>query len=161
MNSAMIRTTVALLLFSAMPAMAQTVVDAATIDVGGTKMRLWGIDVPDAAQSCDDGAWHPRKEATTALQAFARGDKLDCFQVAMNYDEGIPEALCYALRPNGSRDDVQAFLVASGWAWAARPGTLRYVDLERMAIKLKIGVHAHQCERADRWRRRSRDPAKN
>lgn len=161
MNSGVARTAAALLLFSAMPTMAQTVVDAATVDVGGTKMRLWGIDVPDAAQSCDEGAWHPRQEATSALQAFVGADKLDCFQVSMNYEEKIPEALCYVVRRGGQRDDVQMFMVANGWAWAVRPGTLRYVDFERSAVRGKTGMHAHQCERADRWRRKNPTPLKN
>lgn len=161
MSLAIIFTTVVILLFSSVSAMAQTVVDAGTIDIGGTKMRLWGIDVPDAAQSCDGGSWHPRNEATTALQTFVGGRTLDCFQVSTDYDANIPEALCYVIRKDGSRDDVQAFMVESGWAWAIRPGTLRYVNLERLAVKLKTGVHAHQCERADRWRRKNRDRAGN
>ena len=131
-------------------AIGQTLIDAGTVNFGGRTMLLYGVDVPDKGQSCDDGKWFPRAEATAALVQFISDKPLSCFQVAFDYKKDMPEALCFA-----EGRDVQAFLVSGGWAWAMRPGTLKYVDMERLAQKSRLGLHAHQCERADRWRRRN------
>ena len=132
---------------------AQTIVDADTVDVAGQRMRLHGIDVPDEKQTCGNGKWFPRSEATAALIKYVGDRKLDCFQVGFNYKAHMPEALCFA-----GTADLQAFLLANGWAWVVRPGSLRYIDLERNAEKLRLGVHGHDCLRADRWRRRNIAP---
>jgi endonuclease YncB( thermonuclease family) len=152
----MVRTVAALLLLTwAHVGTAQTIVDAATVELAGKRMRLHGIDVSDKEQSCDGGTWFPREQATAALIKYVGDRKLDCFQVAFDYERQLPEALCYA-----DKSDLQAFLVASGWAWVVRPGPLRYVDMERRAAELKLGVHGHQCQRADRWRRVNAGPSK-
>jgi endonuclease YncB( thermonuclease family) len=127
---------------------AQTLVDAGTVEVGNQRMLLYGVDVPDEGQSCDNGKWFPRAEATAALAHFVGDKPLNCFQVGFDYKKDMPEALCFA-----GGHDIQLFLVAGGWAWVMRPGSLKYVNMERQARKLRIGIHAHECERADRWRR--------
>jgi endonuclease YncB( thermonuclease family) len=143
------RTVAALLLLTwAHAGAAQSIVDATTVELDGKRMRLHGIDVPDKEQSCDGGTWSPREQATAALIKYVGDRKLDCFQVAFDYEQQMPEALCYA-----DKSDLQAFLLAGGWAWVVRPGPLRYVDMERRAAEVKLGVHGHQCQRADRWRR--------
>lgn len=137
------------LVFAAIePAAGQTVVDADTLKVDGKTFRLYGIDVPDAKQSCDDGAWQPRPHALAALAKFIGDRKVDCFEVYADQKSGLPVALCYA-----GNDDLQAFMVGQGWAWVVRPSGLKYVDYERQAMALHRGVHAHNCERADRWRK--------
>jgi endonuclease YncB( thermonuclease family) len=138
-------------LFWITPAAAQTVVDADTLNIGHQLVHLYGIDVPDKLQSCDDGAWFPRPHATAALVKFIGDRKVECFQVYTDQKTGRPVSLCYA----GS-DDLQAFMVGQGWAWVIRPDTLKYIDYERQAMALRRGIHAHQCERADRWRRRQK-----
>jgi endonuclease YncB( thermonuclease family) len=132
---------------------AQTLIDAGTVDVGGQRMLLYGVDVPDAAQSCDDGKWFPRAEGTAALARFVGTRPMNCSQVSFNYTKNMPEALCFV-----ESADLQAFLVEGGWAWVRRPGALKYVDMERRAVQLKRGVHGHVCERADRWQRRNVTP---
>lgn len=136
-------------LAAAVPAQAQTLIDAGTIELDGKRMRLWGIDVPDADQSCDDGRWLPRQEATQALRAYVGDRKLECVQVSFDAESKMPEALCSV-----GNDDLQSFLVSRGWAWVRRPGPLKYINFERIAEQTKAGVHGHDCLRADRWRRR-------
>lgn len=148
------RSVAALLLLTwAHAGVAQTIIDAATVEVDGRRMRLHGIDVADKEQSCDGGTWFPREEATAALIRYIGKRKVDCFQVAFDYERQMPEVLCYA-----DKSDLQAFLLASGWAWVVRPGPLRHVDMERRAAEQKLGVHGHQCQRADRWRRANAPP---
>jgi endonuclease YncB( thermonuclease family) len=127
----------------------QVVVDADTLKVGDRTFRLYGVDVPDARQSCDGGAWVPRPHAVAALTRFIGDRKVDCIQVYTDQKTGVPVALC-----NAGNDDLQAFMVGQGWAWVVRPDGLKYIDYERQAMALRRGVHGHDCERADRWRRR-------
>jgi endonuclease YncB( thermonuclease family) len=35
------------------------VVDGGTVKFGPQLVRLFGIDAPEKAQTCDDGQWHP------------------------------------------------------------------------------------------------------
>ena len=131
------------------PAAGQTVVDADTIKVGDQTFRLYGIDVPDARQSCDDGAWFPRAHAVAALTQFIGDRKVECIQVYTDLKAGLPVGLC-----NAGGSDLQAFMVGQGWDWVVRPDGLKYIDYERQATSLRRGVHGHECERADRWRRK-------
>jgi len=127
----------------------QTVVDADTLKVGDRIFRLYGVDVPDARQSCDDGAWFPRPHAVEALTKFIGDRKVECIEVYTDQMTGVPVALC-----NAGNDDLQVFMVGQGWGWAVRPDGLKYVDYERQAMALRRGVHGHECERADRWRKK-------
>ena len=138
-------------LFWAIPVQADsTVKDAALLNVDGQLVQLYGIDVPDRRQSCDAGKWFPRPEATAALAMFGAERPVKCFQVYSDPRTSRPVSICYA-----GQDDLQAFMVGQGWAWVVRPDTLKYINYERQAMALRLGVHGHQCERADRWRRRN------
>ena len=47
------------------------VVDGDTLKVAGVTVRLFGIDAPEAGQTCGD--WLPGPEAAAALSAFIAG----------------------------------------------------------------------------------------
>src|SRR6185437_13882201 len=53
----------------ALPAAAQRVIDGDTIDLNGTRWRLWGIDAPETHQSCADG-WPAGIEATASMRGM-------------------------------------------------------------------------------------------
>lgn len=46
-----------------------SVVDGDTIDFAGKRIRLWGVDAPEARQTCTRGAetWHCGQQAALAL----------------------------------------------------------------------------------------------
>jgi hypothetical protein len=60
-----------------LPASAQTVVDGDTIDLNGTRWRLWGIDAPETRQSCADG-WPAGLKATAAMRKLTEGRAVVC-----------------------------------------------------------------------------------
>ena len=144
----------ALIAFSvALPlaAAAQTVTDGDTIKFGSTLVRLYGIDAPEKRQSCDDGAWWPGPLATRALIDFIAGRPVTCHQVDYDRRNNRPVSLCYA-----ADDDLQAYMVSQGWAWAYLQYSHQYEDAERRAAARGVGVHAHRCEKPWDWRARDR-----
>ena len=142
---------VALLALSALPAAAQSVTDGDTIKFGSTLVRLYGIDAPEKRQSCDDGTWWPGPLATRALIDFIADRPVTCHQVDYDRRNNRPVSLCYA-----GDDDLQAYMVSQGWAWAYLLYSHQYADAERRAAARRVGVHAHQCEKPWEWRARNR-----
>ncbi|MBT8475582.1 MAG: thermonuclease family protein, partial [Alphaproteobacteria bacterium] len=55
-----------------------TVVDGDTIDVGGTRVRLFGIDAPEGDQTCtrpDGAVWACGTWATAQVRALYQGKR--------------------------------------------------------------------------------------
>jgi len=60
-----------------LPAAARSITDGDTLKQGGVTYRLWGIDAPEATQTCPDG-WPAGSLATTRLQALTAGRSIVC-----------------------------------------------------------------------------------
>jgi hypothetical protein len=71
---------------------AQTVVDGDTINLDGTKYRIWGIDAAETKQACADG-WMAGKEASAAMVELTRGHAITC-EAKAKYGRTV--ALCRA-----------------------------------------------------------------
>src|SRR4249919_1713564 len=103
---------------AALPAVAQTgparVVDGDTIDVGGMRIRLWGIDAPESKQMCErlGAAYACGHEATAHLRALVAGADVACEpRVKDRYGRSV--AVCRV-----GLVDVGAAMVRDGWALA-------------------------------------------
>lgn len=93
-------------------AIAQRIIDADTIEIGGTVHRLWGIDAPERGQTCDrDGQQYDcGAYSKLALTAFIGGDPVRCD--ARNQDRyGRSVSQCYV-----GNTDLGSWLVANGFA---------------------------------------------
>ena len=64
-------------LLPATPAAAQRVIDGDTIDLNGTRWRLWGIDAPETHRACADG-WAAGLKATAAMRSLIEGRQVAC-----------------------------------------------------------------------------------
>jgi endonuclease YncB( thermonuclease family) len=129
----------ALALLPASPTFAQTITDGDTIKLNGMTWRLWGIDAPEARQTCGD-AWAAGREATAALRRLIEQQAVACeLRGHDRYRRSI--GLCRA-----AGKDLGAELVSSGMAWAFTRYSRDYVEQERAAIAARVGVHAHDCE---------------
>ena len=104
------------------------VIDADTIDVGATRVRLFGIDAPEMGQPCaadgrqwDCGAWARDAVANRFEGAFARCDTKDTDRY------GRTVAQCSV-----DGQDMGQMIVYSGFAWAYRQYSATY-DLDEKA----------------------------
>jgi endonuclease YncB( thermonuclease family) len=130
-----------------------TVIDGDTISIGGTHVRLEGIDAPEASQTCARkwiGSWSCGAAATKELSRLVAGRRVDC--EAQGHDKyGRMLGICFV-----DGRDINAELVRSGLAWAFVKYSTSYVEAEGEARALKIGIWQAETEpawvyREKRW----------
>ena len=127
------------------------VVDGDTLEVGWTRVRirLHGIDAPESEQQCWAAGqpWDCGREATLALERRIGPDPVACEE--RDRDRyGRVVAVC---RLDGR--DVNAWMVAQGWALAYRRYSMDYVDEEGEARAAKRGVWRGELVAPWDWRR--------
>lgn len=131
------------------------VIDGDTIDVGVVRIRLHGIDAPEAGQQCrraNGTSWQCGTAATERLAELAQDREVKCHARERDaYGRVIGE--CWAGDVN-----MNAALVGEGLAWAYRRFSEDYVDLEDAARTAAIGIWNGEAEapwdyRANRWER--------
>ncbi|MFA8441502.1 thermonuclease family protein [Yoonia sp.] len=160
----MLRILIWLITLTAVPALAAPngtirVVDADTIDVGGTRVRLFGIDAPEMGQPCradgrewDCGAW-TRDAVRNAFEgAFARCQARDTDRY------GRVVAQCSV-----DGQDMGQMIVRSGLAWAYRRYSDTYDLDEKAAAIAERGLWAVEVQMPSDYRAAgvADDPAPN
>lgn len=141
----------------ASPALAQprisgtaTVRDGDTLDMDGLRIRLFGVDAPEYAQSCTrpNGAnWSCGVEAMQALAGKIGTRPIDCEQRDIDvYRRSV--AVC---RLNG--EDLNAWLVNEGWAVAYREFSEDYVDEEERARAARRNIWNGSLQQPEAYRR--------
>lgn len=128
------------------------VIDGDTLDVGGTCVRLHGVDAPEAAQSCftADAGWPCGRRATQALATLLQGGVIACAEL----DRDRYGRVVAACRRDGL--DVNGWLVGEGWAVAYRRYSDAYVELEAAARAARRGIWAGEFVMPWDWRRGKR-----
>ena len=113
-----------------------TVIDGDTIDIDGTRIRLHGIDAPESRQTCvaAGDVWRCGHQATLALADFIGGSPVRCRKLDMDRYGRIVAACSVR------GDDVEAWMVLSGWALAYRQYSPDYVGEEQAAQAARVGV---------------------
>lgn len=128
------------------------VIDGDTLDVGGVRVRLHGVDAFERGQVCDlpTGGWPCGAAATTAMRSRAEGRRLVC-EVRDTDRYGRKVSRC-------ERDgvDVARALVDDGLALAYRRYSADYVAAENAARARRAGAWAGSFDRPEQWRRRGR-----
>lgn len=113
------------------------IVDGDTIDIGGTRIRLEGIDAPEAGQDCEraDGTrWRCGDEATRLLSVLVRGAAVSCIVKGLD-KYGRTLATCYS-----GTIDINGQMVRQGFAWAFVKYSATYVKEEAAARASRAGV---------------------
>ena len=117
------------------------VIDGDTIDVGATRVRLFGIDAPERDQTCQrsDGAdWACGAWVTGEVRRAFEGRRAACEDLGTDrYDRVI--ARC---RVAGR--DMADTIVRAGLAQAYRRYSRDYVDAEKAALVAGRGIFAAQ-----------------
>ncbi len=110
------------------------VIDGDTLRLGGTVIRLNGIEAPERGDTCRGGK-DCGGAATLALAGLVRDRRVDC---RLNGEDhaGRPYGNC---KVDGT--DLSRAVVASGWA-RARPGAPDLADLELRARRQRAGLWA-------------------
>lgn len=108
------------------------IIDGDTIEIAGQRLRLHGIDTPEAGQVCEaDGKpWRCGQEATQALANFVGTNLVECLE--RNRDRyGRVVAICKISGSTGL--DLAIHMVSEGWALAYRKYSIDYVIQENAA----------------------------
>ena len=111
------------------------VVDANTLEIGGTRVRLGGIVLPDEQQTCQNGgkAWNCGQEALFALIFELAEHWLTCRGRDID-PAGRLVAVCFT-----GPYELNATLVRKGWA-RAEHATSVYGKLQQAAQREGVGL---------------------
>lgn len=130
-----------------------SVIDGDTLDIHGKRIRLYGVDAPESAQTCtrpDGTSWRCGQTAALKLDEKLQGAALFCAQRDIDR-YGRLVATCMA---NG--EDISAWLVSQGYAVAYRRYSPDYVSLEDDAKKAKRGIWNGSFMTPSRYRTQGR-----
>ena len=136
----------------AAPSTPARVIDGDTIDISGQRIRLHGIDTPEAKQTCQRSGvtWLCGAEATKTLKELIGNSDVSCTE--RDRDRyGRIVAVCYA---NGR--DLNAAMVLSGMALAYRKYSDDYTGQEASARAARRGLWGGQFMPPWEWRRGKR-----
>lgn len=115
-----------------------SVIDADTLEIHNTRIRLHGIDAPESKQYCtiDDKSYRCGQRAALALDALIANSTLRCKGNKKDRYKRLI-AVCYL-----KDKDINAWLVENGWAFAYRKYSKDYVAQEDAAKSKKVGIWA-------------------
>jgi endonuclease YncB( thermonuclease family) len=119
------------------------VIDADTWDVGGKRVRLYGIDAPELAQTCTNRQgveWACGRWATDQVRARYGGRVATCSAVTTDR-YGRIVARCFI-----AGRDVGRALVSDGLAFAYRRYSMDYDLEEKQAAVNDRGLHASRVQ---------------
>ena len=128
------------------------VIDGDTIDIGGTRIRLHGIDAPESGQACTVGTrrWNCGLQATAALRGLIDGRPVHC-TISDRDHYGREIAVCSV-----SGTDINAWMVYGGWALAYRRYSRDYIRHEDRARAGHLGIWRGKFVKPWDWRRGAR-----
>ncbi len=129
------------------------VVDGDTLELAGQKVRLHGIDAPEAKQDCfskTDQAYGCGRLATKALTDLIAGQAITCQGVEVDrYGRLIGK--CFK-----AEVDINQYMVLNGWALAYRTYSHDYVEAETIAKQAGAGIWQGRFVPPWDWRRGKR-----
>lgn len=113
-------------------------------------IRLFGIDAPDADQTCADRrgkSYNCGQKALTWLQDFIAGRKITC-HILGNIVNNRATGACFV-----GDDDLSAAVAGAGWAVAYTKNTDVYVPYAKEAQRKHLGLWAGQFYLPHDWRK--------
>ena len=128
------------------------VIDGDTIDIDGTRIRLHGIDAPEASQQCQKGgqSYQCGQQATLALDGIINQSNVTCNINDIDH-YGRFVAVCFL-----GKTDLNGWLVSQGYAVAYLKYSPDYADAEASAKTAKRGVWASEFLMPWEWRKKNR-----
>ena len=131
------------------------IIDGDTIDIAGQRIRIHGIDAPEAKQKCrdQDNYWQCGFEATNALAFFIAKNWVTCIQRDVDR-YGRVVAACYA--GGVGEPNIGKHMVQDGWALAYRRYSKDFVGAEVEAQTSQRGMWRGKFVPPWEWRRGKR-----
>lgn len=132
---------------------AAKVIDGDTLEVNGHRIRLFGIDAPEATQKCDQGArrWACGDASSQHLRSLIGNYAVTCSGNELD-QYGRLVAVCTV-----AGVDVNKVMVADGWATAFRRYSEAYVADEARARAGKLGLWSSEFMLPEDYRRLERE----
>ncbi len=127
-----------------------SVIDGDTLEIHGTRIRLYGIDAPESSQTCkrpSGDTWRCGQRAAIALAEFLRAGPIDCEERGRDRYRRVI-AVCFKAGTN-----VNEWMVRTGWAVAYRKYSEDYVGAEETAYKRGVGIWSGEFVMPWAWRR--------
>jgi endonuclease YncB( thermonuclease family) len=125
------------------------VIDGETVLVAGQTFRLYGIDAPDIAQTCEirGRTYNCGRVSMTALMDLVAGVRIRCVP---RRDPATSPILanCFA-----TGYDLSEGMVHTGWALAMPRGGTKYAGIEAKAKNAKRGLWKGEFTLPWQWRR--------
>ena len=124
------------------------VIDGDTIEIAGTRIRLYGLDAPESAQTCNVGSetWACGQAATEALTRMIDGQQTLCWKVE-NDRYGRMVAVCLT-----GEKYINAEMVTNGHAVAYTKYSKAFVPLEAIAREKRLGLWRGEFNYPWDWR---------
>ncbi|MBI2254754.1 MAG: thermonuclease family protein [Proteobacteria bacterium] len=127
------------------------ITDGDTIRIGNERIRLHGIDAPESRQNCEtaSGESYPcGAQATKKLAEFIGNRDVDCeVKDTDRYQRAV--AVCLV-----DGENINAWMVKSGWAVAYRKYSMDYVADEDAAKDAKVGLWLGEFVNPWDWRKK-------
>jgi len=126
------------------------VLDGDTIEISGRRIRLFGIDAPENGQTCTikRKPFRCDQAATSALADKIGAHMIECEPKDLDIYSRIV-SVCFI-----EGEDINAWMVAKGWALAYRQYSRDYVSQEERASKAKLGMWQGEFELPWDWRQK-------
>lgn len=125
-----------------------SVIDGDTIEIGGQRVRLFGIDSPESSQLCraENKPYRCGQQSALALADKIGERTVRCLERDIDRYRRVV-AVCYL-----GKQDLGSWLVEEGRALAFRRYSLDYVAQEEEAQAAKRGVWRGEFEPPWEWR---------
>lgn len=135
-----------------------SVIDGDTLEIHGQRIRLSGVDAPEAGQPCfhaNDKPWRCGQIAALAL-----ADRIGHAPVSCRRTGTDPYGRMVAICRNGG-EDLGEWMVAQGWAFAYRRYSDAYVADEDRARASGLGIWSSRLVKPWDWRQDQRVVQRN
>jgi len=123
-------------------------IDGDSLMVGQQEVRLFGIDAPEAKQSCSRNGkdWSCGLDSAAQLTKLVSGHQVKCIAV------GTDKYRRVVARCSVGLIDLNRYMVATGYAVAYRRYALDYVSAEESAKAARRGIWSSKFELPSQYR---------